>query len=123
MGMKPIHIYVAFVSAAAVLAIVSQDWPQFLSLPPRVLAGVGFLTLLGLVSEGTALRSTLSRGTSTSSITFLPLLACVLLFGTTASVLFFAVNGTEPVPISWTRGRLNHAALRVSSSRAWAGVR
>ncbi len=31
--------------------------------------------------------------------------------------------GTEPVPISWTRGRLNHAALRVSSSRAWAGVR
>ena len=30
---------------------------------------------------------------------------------------------SEPVPISWTGGRPNHAALRVSSSRAWAGVR
>ncbi len=33
------------------------------------------------------------------------------------------LTAREPVPISWTRGRPNHAALRVSSSRAWAGVR
>lgn len=93
MANRSIHIYVAFVLTAAVFALLSQDWLQFFALPPRVLAGVGFLTLLGLASEGTALRSTLGRGTSTSSITFLPLLACVLLFGTTASVLFFAING------------------------------
>lgn len=93
MRIKPIHVYVGAVSVAALTALLAQDWPEFVALPPRILAGVGFLTLLGLVSEGAALRSTLSRGTSTSSITFLPLLACVLLFGHTASVVFFAING------------------------------
>ncbi len=35
-----------------------------------------------------------------------------------------ALRSTEPVPVSWTRGRPNpnHAAFRVSSSRTWAGV-
>ena len=32
-------------------------------------------------------------------------------------------RGREPAPVSWTRGRPNHAALRVSCLRAWAGVR
>lgn len=94
MKLRLIHGYVALIFGAAVAAILSQDWLGFVSLPPRILAGVGFLTLLGLISEGAAVRSMLSRGTSTSSITFLPLLACVLLFGPAASVLFFAFNGT-----------------------------
>jgi putative nucleotidyltransferase with HDIG domain len=93
MRLRVIHAYVGLVAVAAVAALASQDWGAFFSLPPRVLVGVGFLTVLGLVSEGSAVRSTLARGTSTSSITFLPLLACVLLFGTTASVFFFAVTG------------------------------
>src|ERR1700741_5431859 len=93
MRMSPIHCSVGLVGVAALATLSSQVWSAFLSLPPSVLAGVGFLTLLGLASEGTAVRSTLARDTSTSSITFLPLLACVLLFGTTASVFFFAVTG------------------------------
>lgn len=94
MKLRLIHGYVAIICGAAVTAVLSQDWPAFVALPPRILAGVGFLTVLGLISEGAAVRSMLSRGTSTSSITFLPLLACVLLFGPTASVFFFAFNGT-----------------------------
>ena len=31
--------------------------------------------------------------------------------------------GTEPLPIPWTIGRLNHAAFRVSSTRTWTRVR
>lgn len=93
MSIKPIHVYVSLVSVAASTALILQDWQLFVAFPSEVLLGVGFLTGLGLVSEGTALRSNLSRGTTSSSITFLPLLACALLFGTTASIVFFLVNG------------------------------
>ena len=59
MGMKPIHIYVAFVSAAAVLAIVSQDWPQFLSLPPASFSWsrIPNSSWLGLGGNGATLNS------------------------------------------------------------------
>jgi len=93
MSIKPVHFFVGVVVAAATLAVAAQDWYAFAELPSHALIGLGLLTAIGLVSEGTALRLTLSRGKATSSVTFLPLLACVLLFGPTAAVVFYLLNG------------------------------
>jgi putative nucleotidyltransferase with HDIG domain len=93
MSIKPIQWYVTIVVMAAILVVVAQDWHAFANLPSTALLGLGVLTGLGLVSEGTALRLRLAQGNTTSSVTFLPLLACVLLFGPTAAVVFFATNG------------------------------
>ena len=88
-----LRAFVGFVFAAAVASLALQDWAGFLELPSEVLVGYGVLLILALISEGTALRLTLGRGTTMSSTIFLPLIACVLLFGTTPTVLFFAVSG------------------------------
>ena len=93
MRIRPIHAYVALVLSSAVVAAVVQDWQTFGALSHDALLGLALLTAIGLISEGTALRLTLSRGKATSSVTFLPLLACVLLFGPPAAVVFYFVNG------------------------------
>jgi putative nucleotidyltransferase with HDIG domain len=93
MPSKTLRTFVLTVIGAGILALALQDWAGFLDLPSEVLVGYGVLIILGLISEGTALRLTLGRGTTMSSTIFLPLIACVLLFGTTPTVLFFAVNG------------------------------
>ncbi|MEX2530240.1 MAG: HD-GYP domain-containing protein [Gemmatimonadota bacterium] len=93
MSIKPVHIYVGIVVLAALVALGLQDWQGFMSLPRDVLVAIAFLTALGLFSEASAIRLDLARGTATSSATFLPLLACVTLFGPMASVVFFGVNG------------------------------
>jgi putative nucleotidyltransferase with HDIG domain len=93
MPSKTLRIFVLTVIGGGILALTLQDWAGFLELPSDVLVGYGVLIILGLISEGTALRLTLGRGTTMSSTIFLPLIACVLLFGTTPTVLFFAVNG------------------------------
>jgi putative nucleotidyltransferase with HDIG domain len=93
MSVKPIHLFVGLVVVAAGVAVAMQDWSTFAELPSDALLGLGVLTAIGLFSEGTALRLNLSRGTATSSVTFLPLLACALLFGPTASIVFFGING------------------------------
>jgi len=93
MRFSAIHAYVISVVVAAAVAVVLQDWDGFGRLPTTALYGLALLTALGLFSEGTALKLRISSGKTTSSITFLPLLACVLLFGPAAAVLFFAANG------------------------------
>jgi len=93
MSIKPIHWYVCLVVAAALALLAAQDWYAFVGLPSHAILGVGLLTAIGLVSEGTALRLSVSTGKALSSVTFLPLLACVLLFGPTAAVVFYLVNG------------------------------
>jgi putative nucleotidyltransferase with HDIG domain len=93
MSIKPIHWYVGLVVSAALVSLGLQDWHGFVDLPSHALAGVGLLTAIGLVSEGTALRLSVSTGKALSSVTFLPLLACVLLFGPTSAVVFYLING------------------------------
>jgi len=93
MSKKSLRAFVFLVLGAAAVSLAIQDWAGFLDLPSEVLVGYGVLIILGLISEGTALRLTLGRGTTMSSTVFLPLIACVLLFGPTPTVLFFAVSG------------------------------
>jgi hypothetical protein len=86
-------IFIGVVVGAAALSLGLQDWAGILEIPSESLIGDGVLIILGLISEGTALRLALGRGTTMSSTIFLPLIACVLLFGPSLTVLFFLVNG------------------------------
>ena len=87
-----IRVYVALVSLTAVVAVLFQDWASLSDLPSSALGGFTFIILFGILSEATALGFPGAKGASHSSITWLPLIACVLLFGPAAAVLLFAAS-------------------------------
>lgn len=91
--MKPIQVYVAAACVGAAVFLVGQDWSQ---LPEIVVAhpvGLGVLFALGVLSESLTVRFADSRGGGTHTITFLPLLASVLLFDPAVAILFFGLTG------------------------------
>jgi putative nucleotidyltransferase with HDIG domain len=93
MKASPIRIYVMLTVLFAVACTFLLDWASFLALPTQALYGFGFLTVLGIASEALAFSSKADRQSSTYSLTFIPLLAGVLLFGQVAAVLFVALTG------------------------------
>jgi putative nucleotidyltransferase with HDIG domain len=94
MRIRPIHAYVGGVAAASVVASSFLDWsfPAFSSW--HAVLGFSLLTVLGLLSEASAVKLTVGRSTGNASVTFIPLIACVTIFGPAAAVLFFAFTGT-----------------------------
>lgn len=77
--------------AAAVAAFLT-DWAALAELPPSSQLGLAGLIAIGVLSEGLAIGLTVGASASTSSITFLPLLAGVQLFGPAAGVLLVALT-------------------------------
>lgn len=86
--------YAWIVSLSAALALPLLDWARLSDLSQEGWAlGWGFLLLFGLVSEHLALRIKVGEGASTSSsITFILIFACVALFGPAPTVLFAGVS-------------------------------
>lgn len=80
--------------AAATLAMVATDWTALFELSPAALQGLGALAMMSIVSESLAIRLTVGKSAGNSSITFIPLLASVQLFGPAAAVLLMGVTGT-----------------------------
>lgn len=76
--------YVVTMMALAVLCLFVTDWGSLIALPPSALLGLAGLIAIALFSESLAIG--LSVGGGSSSITFLPLLASVQLFGPAAGV-------------------------------------
>jgi putative nucleotidyltransferase with HDIG domain len=93
MKVFPIQVYVLLMSLGAAVCLFLMDWAAFFALPRAALLGFAFLTLLGIASEALAFSSKADRQASTYSLTFIPLLAAVLLFGEIAAVIFIAVTG------------------------------
>ena len=93
MTASAIRVYVLLSVIAAVICIFQLDWASFATLPRQAHYGFAFLTLLGIASEALAFSSKADRQASTYSLTFIPLIAAVLLFGQVAAVLFIAVTG------------------------------
>ena len=92
MKIRSIHTYVGFtVVAATVLALLS-DWSEFSSLSWTSIQGFLLLIGLALFSEASAFSHRIARESGNSSLVFLPLVACVLLFGPAAGVLFIGVT-------------------------------
>lgn len=90
---RPIHLYVSAVLLLGLGGPALLDWSHFLLLDQGDLIGLAALTALGLLSESLALAIRFGESTGHSSITFLPLLACVLVFGPAPAVLFIGITG------------------------------
>lgn len=94
--MKRLPVIQLYVTSVVVLAIVLSlrlDWqPQLFDLTQSAL-GFAVLLLLGIGSEAAATRLSVGRSAGNTSITFIPLLACVAAFGPAAGVLFFLLSG------------------------------
>ena len=88
------RLYVALVTALAATSFLFVDWMSLAALGEDIWTGLLSLIILGLVSESLSLSVKVAGNRGSSSITFLPLLACVLLFGPVPALIFHAATGT-----------------------------
>jgi putative nucleotidyltransferase with HDIG domain len=91
--MKPITVYVGIVTALAVVILVGLDWGSAVGTVSADWTGFITLLFLGLLSETLIVRTAVGGAESNFSITFIPLLTGVLLFGPVAAVILFLVVG------------------------------
>jgi hypothetical protein len=77
---KRARIYCYIVVAVALLVVPQYDWSVLWTLERSDLIGAGALVALALISESLSISGTVGNQRPTSSIAFLPLFACVLLF-------------------------------------------
>lgn len=94
MNPKGIRAYVMAVAIAAVGALALVDWGPLWELSGRDQVGLLLLVLLGLVSETMSLRTASKSGSGTFTITFIPLLTSVLLFGPVIAAAFMVIAGS-----------------------------
>lgn len=85
---RRLSIYVGTIYVLALLCLFQTDWASLGSLPRSSLLGLAGLIAIALLSESMAIGLSLGRagGGRSTSITFLPLLASVQLFGPVAGV-------------------------------------
>lgn len=77
-------------AGVALLVLPLLDWNVLTELPSASWVGILSMVLLGLVSEQLALGVHVGKAISSSSITFLLIFGCVLLFGPEATAFFAA---------------------------------
>lgn len=89
-----VRAYVLLITVAAAAVAPLAGWRDLLALPIESLAALATLMALGLLSERLSVATIVGQSGGTHSVTFIPLLASVLLFGPAAPVLFVGVVGT-----------------------------
>lgn len=92
MNERRLNTYMGSMYGLAACALLLTDWSTLTELPREALLGWLGLILIGVLSEGLAIGLSVGATTSTSSITFLPLLAAVQLFGPAAAVILVCVT-------------------------------
>ena len=90
----PLRVYVGVVVALSAGSLFLVDWSPLNDLSTEAWTGLLALVILGLVSESLSLTIKVGGSSGSSSITFLPLLTCVLLFGPVPAVMLHAATGT-----------------------------
>lgn len=85
-------VYIGLVCGAAAAGAALTDWSTLSNMPSSGLAGLAGLILIGVLSEGLAIGVAVGSSAHTSSITFLPLLAGVQLFGPAAAILLIVLT-------------------------------
>jgi putative nucleotidyltransferase with HDIG domain len=86
-------VYVAAVCALAALALATEPWIEVSRLETRDQWGLVALIALGLLSESLSLRTASEGSEGTFTITLVPLLASVLIFGPAPTILFMGISG------------------------------
>jgi putative nucleotidyltransferase with HDIG domain len=89
---RRVRIYVALMCLAAVAGAGLTDWHAVASLPVNAVMGLVGLVAIGVLAEALAIGLSVGAGASTSSITFLPLLASVQLFGPAAAIVLIGTT-------------------------------
>ena len=89
----PLRVYVGVIVALSAGSLFLVDWSALNELSAEAWTGLLALVILGLVSESLSLRVKVGGNSGSSSITFLPLLTCVLLFGPVPAVMLHAATG------------------------------
>ena len=126
MNDRRILIYVVAMCMASVVCMAMTDWSLLLNLPAPAILGLAGLIAIGILSESLAIGLSVgSAAEGRSSITFLPLLASVQLFGPGAGVLLIAATVSfaelavrKKGPL---RGTFNIAQAIVATSLAAGG--
>ncbi|NNM33258.1 MAG: hypothetical protein HKO53_09335, partial [Gemmatimonadetes bacterium] len=90
---KAIHTLVSAVCIAVVAGVMSLDLTPLALLAPRDLLGLAALVGLGLLAEYLALTIDVSKNKGASTITFLPCLTTLLVFGPAAGTFFMMLVG------------------------------
>lgn len=94
MKIRGIHFYVALMCGAATAALATVDWSGTALLPAPSLMGLAALAFVGFLTEKLALEIRVGKNAGGgSSITFIPVLASVVLFGPSATVAYMLVTG------------------------------
>ena len=94
MDTRPVRTYVAAIVTLSLFLLVFADWGSLFGFPAESWAGLLALISLGLLSESLSLAIKVGGNSGSSSLTFLPLLACVLLFGPVPALILHATTGT-----------------------------
>jgi putative nucleotidyltransferase with HDIG domain len=92
MNERRLNTYIGLVCLAALLGAAFADWTALADMPRSGLLGLAGLAAIGLLSEGLAIGVAVGTTAHTSSITFLPLLAGVQLFGPAAAIVFITTT-------------------------------
>ncbi|MGD8289955.1 MAG: hypothetical protein PVI31_15095, partial [Gemmatimonadota bacterium] len=114
MNERRVQAYVLSMCLAAGVCLAFTDWGSLALLPDDSLMGLGGLVIVALLSETLAIGIGTSAG-GNSSITFLPLLASVQLFGPPAGVVL-AVSTMSFVELVVRRKPLDRAAFNVAQT-------
>lgn len=93
MRTRLVNGFVAMMSAAALASLALTDWHSLARLDRGGAVGLTALIGMGLLSESLAIRMKWGRAAGNSSITFIPLLASVQLFGPAAAMILMPTTG------------------------------
>jgi putative nucleotidyltransferase with HDIG domain len=93
MANKSTRRYVAAVCTLAAAMMATEPWHSVIDLSARDRWGLVGLIVLGLLSESLSLRTAAKESEGTFTITLVPLLASVIIFGPGPTVVFMGVSG------------------------------
>lgn len=93
MRKRLVNGYIGVMSVGAVACLVFTDWASLSSFDRGSAIGLAALIGMGLLSESLAIRMKVGRDAGNSSITFIPLLASVQLFGPAAAMILMPATG------------------------------
>lgn len=124
---RKVHAFIAAICVAATAVVAVADWAGFGSLTRDSLTGFVALVAIGMFSEAMAIRISYGKSAGNTSITFIPLLASVQLFGPASAILLMGLTGAFGEFVvrkkEFQRGLFNVAQWTLATGLAgWAFV-